>query len=322
MTVTARVHLPHPFRDGSAHRWHTPLRRAVVGHPGEGRGGAHRCPACCSIGGAGRTWTSTDPGGGAPAQQHHATGPPPSVREPSPTGCPSRMELHEVELPEAYANAGWARRLAMEAAVELVGAGRPDPDHRRRHPGGEPTGSPSNMPRDRGRRGRCGGLRHGRSGTELMQLPPDHPGARLAGVGIPAAGAPRWSRASIRTPTTRGPATTRTAALLAAITASAPTAASAACRPARSARTAPCSRRCAASTAASATAWTSRSSPRPAQMDGRACGGLSDAIRLRGRARPRLRRDAGGGRRRRSVARYGGAALRALWTAGGAAALQ
>ena len=33
---------------------------------------------------------------------------------------PFRLELREVELPTAYANAGWARRLAMEAAAELV----------------------------------------------------------------------------------------------------------------------------------------------------------------------------------------------------------
>ena len=33
---------------------------------------------------------------------------------------PFRLELREVELPAAYANAGWARRLAMEAAAELV----------------------------------------------------------------------------------------------------------------------------------------------------------------------------------------------------------
>ncbi len=35
---------------------------------------------------------------------------------------PFRLELCEVELPQAYANAGWARRLAMEAAADLVEA--------------------------------------------------------------------------------------------------------------------------------------------------------------------------------------------------------
>ncbi|WP_158916285.1 glycosyltransferase family 2 protein [Caulobacter sp. S45] len=33
---------------------------------------------------------------------------------------PYALHLHEVELPEAYANAGWARRLGMEAAAELA----------------------------------------------------------------------------------------------------------------------------------------------------------------------------------------------------------
>ena len=33
---------------------------------------------------------------------------------------PFRLELREVDLPPAYANAGWARRLAMEAAADLV----------------------------------------------------------------------------------------------------------------------------------------------------------------------------------------------------------
>jgi hypothetical protein len=32
---------------------------------------------------------------------------------------PYRLELHHVELPDPYANAGWARRLAMEAAADL-----------------------------------------------------------------------------------------------------------------------------------------------------------------------------------------------------------
>ena len=36
------------------------------------------------------------------------------------TDLPFRLDLREVELPPAYANAGWARRLAMEAAAELV----------------------------------------------------------------------------------------------------------------------------------------------------------------------------------------------------------
>ena len=35
---------------------------------------------------------------------------------------PFRLELHHVELPAPYANAGWARRLAMEAAADLVAA--------------------------------------------------------------------------------------------------------------------------------------------------------------------------------------------------------
>lgn len=34
---------------------------------------------------------------------------------------PFRLELHAVDLPEAYANAGWARRLAMDAACDLAG---------------------------------------------------------------------------------------------------------------------------------------------------------------------------------------------------------
>jgi GT2 family glycosyltransferase len=33
---------------------------------------------------------------------------------------PFRLEIHAVELPDPYANAGWARRLAMEAAAELA----------------------------------------------------------------------------------------------------------------------------------------------------------------------------------------------------------
>jgi hypothetical protein len=33
---------------------------------------------------------------------------------------PFRIELHSVDLPAPYANAGWARRLAMEAAAEIV----------------------------------------------------------------------------------------------------------------------------------------------------------------------------------------------------------
>jgi len=33
---------------------------------------------------------------------------------------PFRLELHQVELPDPYANAGWARRLAMEAAAALA----------------------------------------------------------------------------------------------------------------------------------------------------------------------------------------------------------
>ncbi len=33
---------------------------------------------------------------------------------------PYRIELHSVSLPEAYANAGWARKLAMDAAAALV----------------------------------------------------------------------------------------------------------------------------------------------------------------------------------------------------------
>ena len=35
-------------------------------------------------------------------------------------GLPFRLELHHVELPDPYANAGWARRLAMEAAAAIV----------------------------------------------------------------------------------------------------------------------------------------------------------------------------------------------------------
>ena len=41
------------------------------------------------------------------------------VRELAAT-LPFRTELHQVELPDPYANAGWARRLAMEAANALV----------------------------------------------------------------------------------------------------------------------------------------------------------------------------------------------------------
>ncbi len=36
---------------------------------------------------------------------------------------PYRIELHSVDLPLPYANAGWARRLAMEAAADLVAPG-------------------------------------------------------------------------------------------------------------------------------------------------------------------------------------------------------
>lgn len=36
---------------------------------------------------------------------------------------PYRIELHSVELPAPYANAGWARRLAMEAAADLLAPG-------------------------------------------------------------------------------------------------------------------------------------------------------------------------------------------------------
>ena len=36
---------------------------------------------------------------------------------------PYRIELHSVDLPAPYANAGWARRLAMEAAADLVAPG-------------------------------------------------------------------------------------------------------------------------------------------------------------------------------------------------------
>ena len=35
---------------------------------------------------------------------------------------PFRFEVHSVDLPQAYANAGWARRLAMEAAADLATA--------------------------------------------------------------------------------------------------------------------------------------------------------------------------------------------------------
>ena len=42
-----------------------------------------------------------------------------AVRELAPL-VPFRLELHQVELPDPYANAGWARRLAMEAAAEQV----------------------------------------------------------------------------------------------------------------------------------------------------------------------------------------------------------
>ncbi|HTK36212.1 MAG TPA: glycosyltransferase family A protein [Caulobacteraceae bacterium] len=44
------------------------------------------------------------------------------VREMGP-GLPFRLDVHNVTLPEPYANAGWARRLAMEAAAAAV-----DPD--------------------------------------------------------------------------------------------------------------------------------------------------------------------------------------------------
>ena len=151
---------------------------------------------------------------------------------------PFALHLNQVELPEGYANAGWARRLAMEAAADLASSDglilTTDADtlvetdwvvaNRREIEAGVDAVAGYVMA----------------DPVELMELPAQSWSAARWN-GNTSSSWPRWSPGSIRNPMTPGPGITRTAAPPPP-SPPGPTAASAACRHARWARIAPCSR--------------------------------------------------------------------------------